>query len=228
MIKPIAFTHDIDRSYLSTTKKSKKSIKRTRTQNYYDLNNSINKSKHINDNNSIKNEKPELIRKKINSSDEDFQIRIQKVVKDITDKEGLLKLAELHEKKRLLKKKNPTSKISGSKDQLKVQSLKSTSKDNFHHFKPTPPKNSGCPGTKRRPIPSRSKMNKYENDFTVYEANNHRTLKSTNKTTSTSRSKDQLKVRSINSTSKDSFNRFRRLNKKCSQVHRPLFDNFFF
>lgn len=146
MIKPISFTHDIDRSYLQNEKKKRRSIKRTRTQNSYDIQKS---------NQNLKEDQPDLIRKKLNSSDEEFKIKVQKVVIDVTDKDGLIKIAEILEKRRKLKK----VKITKSKDQLKIQS---NSKDNFNRFKPIPPKI--LPGMKRRPLPGRSKNTKVEKE----------------------------------------------------------------
>lgn len=172
MIKPIAFTHDIDRSYLTNTKKSRRSIKRTKTQNNYEFHFNDSASKfNISEN---KDDRQELIRKKINSSDEQFQIKMQKAMNDKTDTEGLIKIAELHAMSRKLKKSNQKLAVSKSKEQLKVKSLKSTSKDNLHRFKPTPPKQKILPGMKRRPLPSRNKTIQVDKDISKEPKSFHR------------------------------------------------------
>lgn len=172
MIKPITFTHDIDRSYLTNTKKSRRSIKRTKTQNNYEFHFNDSASKfNINQN---KDDKQDLIRKKINSSDEQFQIKMQKEMNDKTDTEGLIKIAELHEMSRKMRRSNQKPTVSKSKEQLKVKSLKSTSKDNFNRFKPTPPKQTTQPGMRRRPIPSRNKTMQADIDISKEPKNYHR------------------------------------------------------
>lgn len=145
MIKTVVFNQDIDRSYLSDLKKSKRFIRQTRSQNF---------SRHI----LCNDDKPDLIRKREYCSDEDHQNSISPEtnsieVDTITDIDGLRQLAEKREKQRQTKKLDHS------------QIYEKNNNKNTHHFSPTPPKNPVPPGTRRRILPSRSKKIKVSSDF---------------------------------------------------------------
>lgn len=125
MIKTVVFTNDIDRTYLCNIKKSKRTIRHTKSQNFSE--------KML-----IQNDKPDLIRKKVSFSDEECsEKKKDENVDTVTDTDGLRQLAEFQEKQRELKNSNQ----------------KNNKKNNGHHFRPTPPQNPVPPGTRRRILP---------------------------------------------------------------------------
>lgn len=153
MIKAVEFTHDIEKPHLLSPIKSKNSLKKSKTQDQYDIGSNNQSADHNTD-----VEKSDLIRKRFSSDDEEYILRRQNANQKALENQQNIDQEQLITTG--TNEKNRESKRIHHQNKNQSPSINSNGnvKEIIEPHRPIPPNRNGAVGLKRRPIPINNKQ----------------------------------------------------------------------